>query len=216
MGKKGCGQWKDESEFGKRKDSKRGYKSHCNKCRMITEYEVKKEEVLLERKEYRKQNIDAINIYQNEYRMTHKQEASDYQREYKKNNREKINADRREMRNNDPNFKIADNLRRRMNLAIKDGRKGGSVIRDLCCSIDELKQHLEKQFHIAPKTGEMMTWANYGYYGWHIDHIIPLSSFDLTDREQFLKACHYTNYQPLWAKDNISKGNKLDWRHEDY
>ena len=57
-----------------------------------------------------------------------------------------------------------------------------------------------------------MSWDNYGRTGWHIDHIIPLSKFDLTDREQFLKACHYTNLQPLWAKDNLIKGNKFDVR----
>jgi hypothetical protein len=48
-----------------------------------------------------------------------------------------------------------------------------------------------------------MTWDNWTTDGWHIDHIKPLaSSFDLTDRKQFLEACHYTNLQPLWAKDN--------------
>jgi hypothetical protein len=54
-----------------------------------------------------------------------------------------------------------------------------------------------------------MTWDNYGMYGWHIDHINPLSSFDLSDRNQFLEACHYTNLQPLWAQDNLIKSNKL-------
>ncbi len=58
-------------------------------------------------------------------------------------------------------------------------------------------------------TKDTMTWDNYGLYGWHIDHIKPLASFDLTDREQFLEACHYTNLQPLWAEENLSKGNKI-------
>ena len=52
-------------------------------------------------------------------------------------------------------------------------------------------------------------YHNWGVHGWHIDHITPLSSFDLTCREQFLKVCHYTNLQPLWAKDNFSKGCKI-------
>ena len=54
-----------------------------------------------------------------------------------------------------------------------------------------------------------MTWDNYGYYGWHIDHITPLASFDLTNRQQLLEACHYTNLQPMWAKDNMTKSDKI-------
>lgn len=54
-----------------------------------------------------------------------------------------------------------------------------------------------------------MTWANYGKSGWHIDHIKPCASFDLSDPDQ-QKACfHYSNLQPLWAFDNLSKGAKL-------
>ena len=54
---------------------------------------------------------------------------------------------------------------------------------------------------------EGMSWDNYGYYGWHIDHIIPLS-FAKTEEETY-KLCHYTNLQPLWANDNLTKGKKL-------
>jgi hypothetical protein len=50
-----------------------------------------------------------------------------------------------------------------------------------------------------------MTWDNRGKE-WHIDHIIPLATFNLQDRRQFLVACHYTNLQPLWARDNMVKG----------
>lgn len=51
-----------------------------------------------------------------------------------------------------------------------------------------------------------MTWENFGE--WHIDHIVPLSKFNLTDYEQLKIACHFSNLQPLWAKDNLSKGNR--------
>ena len=70
------------------------------------------------------------------------------------------------------------------------------------CSIEELKIHLEKQFR------DGMSWNNYGMYGWHIDHIKPCSAFDLTDLEQQKICFHYSNLQPLWAKENLSKGKK--------
>lgn len=86
-------------------------------------------------------------------------------------------------------------------MAIRRVPKTGSAVKDLGCTIVEFRAYLETLFQ------EGMTWENYGE--WHIDHIIPLSSFDLSDRDQVLKACHYTNLQPLWAKDNLRKGAKL-------
>lgn len=105
----------------------------------------------------------------------------------------------------DINFRVRHNLRTRIRRAIEIGQKSGSAVFDLGCSIDELKKHLERSFYLG-SNGEWMSWECYGQ--WHIDHIKPLSSFDLTDRTQFLQACHYTNLQPLWAKDNASKGSK--------
>lgn len=103
-------------------------------------------------------------------------------------------------RQSDPNFMLADRLRSRLYCAIKGNFKAGSAVSDLGCSIEFLKEHLESMFQ------DGMSWDNQGE--WHIDHIIPLASFDLQDREQFLKACHYTNLQPLWAEDNLRKGDK--------
>lgn len=100
-------------------------------------------------------------------------------------------------------LKLKSLLRTRLSTAIKQGNKGGSAVRDLGCTIGDLKKHLESQF----KQG--MTWNNYGLKGWHIDHIYPLSKFDLTKKENIIKACHYTNLQPLWAIENIKKGNKI-------
>ena len=51
-----------------------------------------------------------------------------------------------------------------------------------------------------------MTWKNYGK--WHIDHIKPFASFDLTEPKQQKLVCNYKNLQPLWAKENLSKGDK--------
>lgn len=81
--------------------------------------------------------------------------------------------------------------------------KSIKTIEWLGCSMSELKLHLES------KLTQGMNWENYGLYGWHIDHVIPLSSFDLTDDIQLKVACNYTNLQPLWAKDNLVKSNKI-------
>lgn len=97
---------------------------------------------------------------------------------------------------NDINYKLAHNLRNRLSKVINCG----SAVDNLGCTICELKTHLETQF----QTG--MTWDNYGK--WHVDHIKPLSRFNLQNMVEFNKACHYANLQPLWAKDNLIKGNK--------
>jgi Uri superfamily endonuclease len=101
-----------------------------------------------------------------------------------------------------PQNKIAHNLRTRLGKAITSNI---SAVKDLGCSIEELKSFLESKFTLG------MTWDNYGK--WHIDHIKPLSKFNLSDTKELLMACHYTNLQPLWAKDNIVKYNKMENTH---
>lgn len=100
---------------------------------------------------------------------------------------------------NNINARLSRCLRASLNNALNGKTKSGSHIKDLGCTVDQLKKHLESQF----KPG--MTWNNHTLKGWHIDHIKPLSSFDLSDREQFLQAVHYTNLQPLWAHENLTK-----------
>lgn len=122
---------------------------------------------------------------------------------WKKNNKDKTSKAFKKKYCNNIQFKLAHLLRGRIWKAIKNNQKTGSAVKDLGCSIQELKVYLESKFT------EGMNWDNWSNNGWHIDHIIPLASFDLTNREEFLKACHYTNLQPLWAKDNILKSNKI-------
>jgi hypothetical protein len=55
-----------------------------------------------------------------------------------------------------------------------------------------------------------MSWENHGKFGWHIDHIKPISSFDLTNENEQLECFNYKNMQPLWWNENLSKGNKLE------
>lgn len=78
-----------------------------------------------------------------------------------------------------------------------------SSVRNLGCSMQEFKTYIESKWQ------EGMTWDNYGCFGWHIDHIQELHTFDLTDNEQLLRACHYTNLQPLWCQDNYLKHKEI-------
>lgn len=105
---------------------------------------------------------------------------------------------KRERMERDPVFRLACHLRARLANAVRGRWKGSSAVRDLGCSLDEFVRYIQARF--APG----MSWENYG--AWHLDHIQPLASFDLTDRTQCAAACHYSNLQPLWAADNVRKG----------
>ena len=148
-------------------------------------------------------------IAKSENKLKRKEDKRRYQKDYRKDydKRPEVVASRNNQRKirikTDIQYRIASCLRSRLSSAIKDNQKTGSAVRDLGCSINFFKNYLESKFT------EGMTWENHGMYGWHIDHITPMSAFDLTDREQLLKACHYTNMQPLWAIDNLQKGAKV-------
>jgi hypothetical protein len=97
-------------------------------------------------------------------------------------------------------------LRKQLRRATKDsGNRPSRAVRYLGCSMNDFCKHMEALFTPG------MSWDNWSQMGWHIDHILPLSSFDLTDPAQVAIACHYSNLQPLWAGENISKGARL-WR----
>lgn len=96
--------------------------------------------------------------------------------------------------------KLKKNLRKRLNAALKTKKwQKNSKFRDyIGCDLETLKKHIESKFQPG------MTWENYSLFGWHIDHIIPLSSAK-TEQELY-KLCHYTNLQPLWREQNLRKG----------
>lgn len=119
--------------------------------------------------------------------------------------RKKFNRKKNESQMRSLKGRLGRRLRQRMYQAIIASRGGraGSAVRDLGCSVMEFRAHIEAQFQPG------MTWGNWSPTGWHLDHKRPLAAFDLSDREQFLQACHYTNYQPLWASENLAKGAKI-------
>lgn len=194
-----CKVEKSLQEFYPNKTSKSKYRSKCKFC----EKEEKKSYIEQKRK-INKRWDEANPEYYKNYYLAHKEEKKDYYKEYYENNKKEIVARSVNRRRESINLRLGNLLRTRIRAILKRKRipKVGSPIKDLGCSVKELKEHLEKQFQ------EGMTWNNYGKSGWHVDHIKPLANFDLTNRDQFLKVCHYTNLQPLWAKDNLSKGKK--------
>lgn len=190
-----CSIEKERSFFNRDYSVKNGLRSICKDC--------KKEENAKNRKKIDK---EAKKIYMKEYAAKNKEKINTRHRNYRLKNPQKVRAAQRTQsvkKLSKINYKLSNALRNRIRRALKNNQKLGSAVKDLGCSIEELKLHLESKFCSG------MSWDNWGRHGWHLDHIIPLSSFDLTDRKQFLKACHYTNLQPLWAVDNLKKYNKL-------
>jgi hypothetical protein len=101
----------------------------------------------------------------------------------------------------DPTFKLLKSLRSRIKSAIKSGKKCASTVELLGCTLSFARQHIEAQFQ------DGMTWDNHGE--WHIDHKVPCASFNLFEASEQRKCFHYTNLQPLWAEENLSKSDKI-------
>lgn len=184
-----CQQTKESIEFHKHKRSKDGLNAFCKLCKK--EYEFN----------YRLEHKDAIKSQQATYYVNNTQKILNKTKAWRAQNIEN-DRKRKQVYNKtrlSDTAKLARSIRSRLSRIISNQ----STSKLVDCSWAELKTHLESQF--LPD----MTWENHSLYGWHIDHIIPLSAFDLSDPEQLKKACHYTNLRPLWAKDNLSKGSKI-------
>jgi len=171
-----CKTLKPIKAFSSHQYSKDGHRSTCKPC-----------EVQSVRK-YQKANPAKVNAAVKKWQTANRREVTKRNTAYRKR-RCKV----------DLGFKLRGRLRNRIGSALRGKTKPGSAVKDLGCTVAELKTHLESLFQPG------MTWDNWSMAGWHIDHIKPLCSFDLTDPTQFKQACHYTNLQPLWAKDNLAK-----------
>jgi hypothetical protein len=155
-------------------------------------YENNKNSQLKKCVEYVKKNLEKTRDYQKKYRKENWGKLSEYRRTH---NREKYN--------NDPIYKVQRCIRHRVNEFFKsvNTKKSNKTMTIVGCTPIELKNHIEKQFK------EGMSWENYGFYGWHVDHIIPMSSAKTI--EEIEKVSHFTNLQPLWRDENLKKGNKI-------
>ena len=174
------------------------------------EYYEKNKDVLKDKKRlYYLKTKEIVKARSKKYYEDHSEEAKLFQKHYYKKNSKKINIRQniydKNRRGRDINYKLIGNLRHRIREALKTKmvKKNKKTIELLGCSLIFLKTYLESQFK------EGMSWDTHGYKGWHIDHIKPCSSFDLSDIEQQKKCFNYTNLQPLWWMDNIKKSDKI-------
>ena len=197
-----CGLEKELFNFSLLHSNKDGLKTKCKNC--IKEYrDSNSEKTKYYRDKYSILNKEKVLESKNQYANKNKEIINIKKSEYRKNNREKINKQRKERSIVDSLYKLTESLRSRIRIAFKSSKwkKDINTQKLLGCDYETAMKHIENQFI------EDMSWENHGK--WHIDHKIPLSS--ATSEEELINLCHYTNLQPLWATDNISKGGKLEY-----
>lgn len=203
---KKCKQEKELIEFHKHSRYKDGYRNTCKACRALENkiyYTNNSNRIRKTVREYVKNNAEKLKRLKQTYNKRYNEKNKGYYRKYREKNKEKLNKQVKERAESCPVRKLIRNCRCRIREFVKQNFfcKKSKSIEMIGCSPQELRKHLESQFQPG------MTWENYGLHGWHIDHIIPVSSAKTP--EEARKLCHYTNLQPLWAKDNLIKGNKL-------
>lgn len=187
-----CDIEKELKEFHKDKSRNDGHEYNCKICK----------NEMTRRRYY--ENKENRNKQQKEYYLENREEILKQCKKYRDNNKEKIAKYFRERKRTDIRFKLLYNLRVILNKALNGKNKSLSTMFLIGCEIDYLMYHIQKQF----KSG--MNWDNYGFYGWHVDHIKPCAKFDLSKPEEQRKCFHYSNLQPLWAEENLSKGDNYE------
>ena len=162
-------------------------------------------------KEYRIKNLDKLTAYSRNYYYNNRQKCIIMVQNYNKLHKEIIAAKSKirsiKKYKENPYHRMCHLLKNRIRDGIKTGggKKNTNAETLLGCTFEYVRQHLASLFRPG------MTWENNTKHGWHIDHKIPCASFDLTDPEQQKKCFHYTNLQPLWWYENLTKHSKLNW-----
>jgi hypothetical protein len=184
-----CNSMKNMEEFNKDRSRPDGHHPWCRECSSTI------------RKPYFDSRKQIKNEYDKEWYLKNQTRERKRGRENYEKNKKQIFAKTLARTKSDINFKMKGVLRKRIAKIINGHTKGGSAVKDLGCTVDFFVKYIESLWKSE------MNWKNYGsgYGKWQIDHIKPLLNFDLSYRDQFLEACHYTNLQPLWYEDHIIK-----------
>lgn len=183
-----CELFKPLLDFYKRSDKKHLYQSHCILC-------VRSNNITSSKKHF-----ERLSSQQKGYNKINREKRILYSKLYNQKNREKRREKDKERYRIDIEFRLTQNLRTRIRLALKRNSKSHSTNTLLGCDIPFLKDYLKSLFTLG------MSWDNYGE--WQVDHIKPCAKFDLIKEENQLKCFNYKNLQPLWALDNLIKKDK--------
>ena len=178
-----CGVQKPLEGFYYRKDNGK-YRNPCKECQI--------------KRLKRQYNAEKKKKYNKEYYKKNRAKCLLKVSSYAKKNREKINVQRKQRFQIDEKHHLKECLRGRIKEAMKGRNKSTSTLKLLGNTVEYVKKFLELQMT------DTMTFNNI-----HIDHMMPLNSFDLTKPEEQHKAFHYTNLQPMLPSKNMSKGNKI-------
>ncbi len=175
-----CDELKPIGDFSRNRCCKDGLQTICRDC------------CNKEAEEYRKKNREKLNEKQKEYQKKNKESYNEYQKKYQK-----------ERRKTDPKFRLSQSMSANINQSLKLGKNGRHWEIIVGYTIQDLIKYLEQRFQ------EGMNWGNYGE--WHIDHVIPIAVFNFTKSEHidFQRCWALSNLQPLWAKENKRKKDKL-------
>jgi hypothetical protein len=157
-------------------------------------------------REWKAANKEHALQYTRDWKAKNKEHVSEYNSSYSIENRDVIqkrSTAYHVMRyQTDPNFRLARQIRSKCKVAIKNANPPQSALENLGCTQRFFKAWLQYNFT------SNMSFENHGNV-WHIDHAIPISKFDLNDENERLKCCHWTNCQPMLARANQSKNNRI-------
>jgi hypothetical protein len=187
-----CGTTKEHDCFYKRSDKPHLIQSHCIAC------------LLIKRKEFDNTHSDKRKARDRKYRLANLEKRKQYLKTYHQENKEKTRLFFNTKYHSDLNFKLSQNIRNRIRMAIKRGSKASTTEILLGASIKDVSRYIESKFVNG------MSWDLFMKGAIHIDHKKPCALFDLSDPEQQKECFHYTNLQPLFAIDNLLKGAKYE------
>jgi hypothetical protein len=197
-----CQKTKKSKFFNKNSRNKSGLSDYCIKCNRLYTKNNRGSKSAYDKK-YRIKNLERKRRYERQYYKDHYPEIKQKRKKYNDKIRHITNKRHRDRRKNDINFRILGILRSRVKNALKGLVKQYKSRQLLGCSIPYLKLHLSKS---AP---EGFSWDIFNGRQYHIHHIKPCSSFDLTKKEQQIKCFHYTNLKIMIAVDNLRLGNRV-------